>query len=96
MTLQPGTRLGPYEIVALLGRDRRAALEQLNLVPSNLADPHALVFGAVVYADLGDRTRALTWLEGAAAHGLQTSELRDWIELDTLTGDPRYATLVKK
>ena len=55
-----------------------------------------LVFGAVVYVDLGDRPTALAWLEraGAAGHGAPR-ELDDWIELDALKGEPRYRGAVQ-
>jgi serine/threonine-protein kinase len=75
--------------------DRRQAIEHLNRMPSGLQDPHVLVFGAVVYVDLGDRATALSWLERAARAGLVAGELRDWIELDTLKSEPRYAALAQ-
>jgi hypothetical protein len=52
------------------------------------------VFGAVVYADLGDRVRALDWLERANRQGLEPRELGGWSELDTLKGDPRFTSLL--
>jgi TPR repeat protein len=73
--------------------DRASALGQLNALPSTLDDPHVLVFGAVVYVDLADQTKALDWLEKAATHGLAASELQDWIELDALKTNPRFAAL---
>jgi hypothetical protein len=75
--------------------DRARAQEQLARLPNNIADPHVLVFGAVAYMDLADRGEALTWLERAAAHGMTGSELRDWIELDPLKVEPRFAALTK-
>ena len=76
--------------------NRRAAIEHLNRLPADLADPHVLLFGAVVYVDLGDRGTALTWLERAARAGMVANELRDWIELDALKGEPRYAALFNR
>lgn len=76
--------------------DRPRAIEQLNRLPAGLDDPHVLVFGAVVHMDLGDQAAALSWLERAAGHGLVASELRDWIELDTLKGNPRFTALVTR
>ena len=73
--------------------DRAGALTQLNALPSTLDDPHVLVFGAVVYVDLADHTKALDWLEQAATRGLAASELQDWIELDALKTNPRFAAL---
>ncbi len=70
-------------------------MEHLGRMPNDIADPHVLVFGAVAYMDLADRGEALTWLERAAAHGMTGSELRDWIELDPLKGEPRFAALTK-
>ena len=75
--------------------NRQKAIEQLNRLPSDLTDPHVLVFGAVIFMDLGDRTTALAWLGRAARHNLERRELRDWIELDTLTNDPRLEALGK-
>jgi tetratricopeptide (TPR) repeat protein len=73
--------------------DRQQAAGQLNRLPSDLADPHVLLFGAVVQADLADRDRALTWLERAAERGLARSELQNWIELDALRNEPRFIAL---
>jgi len=73
--------------------NRRTAIEQLNRLPSDLSDPHVLLFGAVIYVDLGDRATALTWLERASRGGMVANELRDWIELDALKNEPRYAAL---
>ena len=59
--------------------NRRQAIEHLNRLPSDLSDPHVLLFGAVVYVDLGDRATALTWLEraGARRHGRQRASRLD-------------------
>ena len=70
-----------------------SAIEHLNRLPSDLSDPHVLIFGAVVYMDLADRPTALSWLERAKRGGMVAAELRDWIELDGLKGEPRYAAL---
>jgi serine/threonine-protein kinase len=76
--------------------NRRGAIEQLNRLPSDLSDPHVLLFGAVIYVDLGDRSTALTWLERAGRGGMVANELRDWIELDALKNEPRYAALFSR
>jgi tetratricopeptide (TPR) repeat protein/TolB-like protein/predicted Ser/Thr protein kinase len=73
--------------------DRAHAIEQLAILPSDLDDPHVLVFGAVVYTDLANQATAIGWLERAAAHSLVASELHDWIELDVLRTNPRFAAL---
>ena len=73
---------------------RRKAIEHLSRLPSDLSDPHVLIFGAVIYVDLGDRATALSWLERASRGGMVAGELRDWIELDALKGEPRYAALL--
>jgi tetratricopeptide (TPR) repeat protein len=73
--------------------NRVRAIEHLNRLPPDLSDPHVLLFGAVVYVDLGDRATALTWLERAARGGMVANEMHDWIELDALKGEPRYAAL---
>jgi eukaryotic-like serine/threonine-protein kinase len=98
LTIDPrdtDARISVAAFHAKLG-DRRNAIEHLNRMPSDLMDPHVLLFGAVVYVDLGDRATALTWLERAAREGLVAGELRDWVELDALKGDPRYAALLGK
>jgi eukaryotic-like serine/threonine-protein kinase len=76
--------------------NRRQAIEHLNRLPPDLPDPHVLIFGAVVYMDLGDRPTSLKWLERAKRGGMVAAELRDWIELDALKGEPRYAALTGK
>jgi len=68
----------------------------LNRLPSDLSDPHVLLFGAVIHVDLGDRATALTWLERAGRGGMVANELRDWIELDALKSEPRYAALFSR
>jgi eukaryotic-like serine/threonine-protein kinase len=98
LTIDPrdtDARISVAAFHAKLG-DRGRAVEHLNRMPSDLTDPHVLLFGAVVYVDLGERATALTWLERAARGGLVAGELHDWIELDALKGEPRYAALVNK
>ena len=75
--------------------ERDKALEQIRRLPADETDPHVLVFAAVVYMDLGDRAAALTLLERASGHGLAANELRDWIELDRLKDEPRFAALIR-
>ena len=76
--------------------NRSRAIEHLNRLPPDLSDPHVLIFGAVVYMDLGDRATALSWLERARRQGMEPGELRDWIELDALKNEPRYAALLAR
>jgi eukaryotic-like serine/threonine-protein kinase len=73
--------------------ERTKAIQHMNRLAADLVDPHVLLFGAIVYLDLGDRATALTWLERAKRNGLAPGELRDWIELDGLKNEPRYAAL---
>jgi tetratricopeptide (TPR) repeat protein len=87
-------RISLAEFYAKVG-DRTRAQEQLARLPHDIADPHVMVFGAVASIDLADRGEALTWLERAAAHGMNRSELRDWIEFDPLKVEPRFAALTK-
>lgn len=44
---------------------------------------------------IGDRAEALTWLERASSRGMAINELHDWIELDPLKDEPRFAALTK-
>jgi len=76
--------------------NRRQAIAHLNRLPSDLSDPHVLIFGAVVYMDLADRPTAWSWLERAKRGGMVAAELQDWIELDALKIEPRYAALFGK
>ena len=75
--------------------ERAGALDQLDRLASDTADPHVLVYGALALMGVGDRAEALTWLERAAEHGMAVNELHDWIELDPLRGEPRFAALTK-
>ena len=80
---------------ATLGqRDR--AVAQINALPKDLADPHVLLFGAIAYVDLGDRPAAFNWLDRAARRGLAANELNEWVDLDPLKNDPRFAALLAK
>ena len=75
-------------------RDR--AVAQINALPKELADPHVLLFGAIAYVDLGDRPAAFDWLDRAARRGLAANELKEWVDLDSLRNDPRFAALPAK
>jgi tetratricopeptide (TPR) repeat protein/tRNA A-37 threonylcarbamoyl transferase component Bud32 len=97
LRVNPGdidARISLADYYAKLG-DRARALSELGRLPANLADPHVLVFQAVVYADVADGNAALSSLERAAKAGLARNELTDWIELDTLKNDPRFAALTR-
>jgi tetratricopeptide (TPR) repeat protein len=87
-------RMSLADFYAKLG-DRARALEQLGQLPGDITDPHVLVFDAVVHMDIADRVSALSSLERAAEHGMAVNELRDWIELDPLKGEPRFAALIR-
>jgi tetratricopeptide (TPR) repeat protein/TolB-like protein/predicted Ser/Thr protein kinase len=76
--------------------DRAHAIANLAALPVDLADPHVLLFGAVAFADLNDRPAAFEWLDRAARHGLAANELEEWIDLDPLKNDPRFAALSAK
>lgn len=76
--------------------DRVRAVEHITKLPPELADPHVLLFGAFVFVDLGDPPSAFDWLERAARHGLAANDLTEWIDLDPLRNDPRFAALPAK
>jgi tetratricopeptide (TPR) repeat protein/predicted Ser/Thr protein kinase len=76
--------------------NRSAALAHMRALPPELADPHVILFGAFVFADLGDQATAFDWLERATRLGLASNELREWIDLDSLRSDPRFAALSAK
>jgi tetratricopeptide (TPR) repeat protein len=89
------TRVSVAGYYAKLG-DRDHAIAHINALPTDLADPHVLLFGAFVFVDLGDRPAAFDWLGRAARHGLAANELEEWIDLDPLRNDPRFAALPAK
>jgi serine/threonine protein kinase/tetratricopeptide (TPR) repeat protein len=76
--------------------DRVRAIDHINKLPPDLADPHVLLFGAFVFVDLDDRPAAFEWLERATRRGLTANELEEWIDLDPLKNDPRFAALPAK
>ena len=90
-----GARVSVAGFYAKLG-DGAHALTHVNALPADLADPHVLLFGAFVFADLGDRRNAFDWLGRASRRGLATNELEEWIDLDPLKADPRFAALPAK
>ena len=53
-------------------------------------EPHAVLFVAMIENQLGARGTALEWLRHAVANGLPAAELRSWIEIDNLRGDPAF------
>ncbi len=86
------TRVSLAGYYAKLG-ERERALAHVNALPAALADPHVLLFGAFVFIDLDDRNAAFEWLERAAQRGLAANELTEWIDLDPIRIDPRFAAL---
>ena len=76
--------------------DRDRAVARVGALPAELSDPHVMLFAAFVFADLGDPTTALAWLERATRRGLAFNELTEWIDLDPLRSDPRFAALTAK
>ena len=54
------------------------------------SEPHAVLFVAMIENQLGARMAALEWLRHAVANGLPAAELRSWIEIDNLRGDPAF------
>jgi tetratricopeptide (TPR) repeat protein/predicted Ser/Thr protein kinase len=90
-----GARVSVAGFYAKLG-DRAHALTHVKALPVDVADPHVLLFGAFVFTDLGDRGDAFDWLGRASRRGLATNELEEWIDLDPLKTDPRFAALPAK
>jgi eukaryotic-like serine/threonine-protein kinase len=88
-------RVSVADYYARLG-DRDRALAHVNALPPDLDDPHVLLFGAFVFVHLGDRTAALDWLQRAVRRGLPANELTEWIDLDPLRHDGRFAALSAK
>jgi serine/threonine-protein kinase len=86
------TRVSIAGYYAKLG-ERDRALAHVNALPSTVTDPHVLLFAAFVFIDLGNRTAAFDWLARAAQHGLSPNELTEWIDLDPIRSDPRFAAL---
>jgi tetratricopeptide (TPR) repeat protein/TolB-like protein/predicted Ser/Thr protein kinase len=85
-------RVSAANYYAKLG-ERARAIALINALPKDLADPHVLLFAAFVFVDLGDKTIALDWLDRATSRGLARNELTEWIDLDPLRSDPRFAAL---
>jgi eukaryotic-like serine/threonine-protein kinase len=73
--------------------DKTNAIDNVRRLPADLADPHVLLFGAFVFIDVGDRAGAFDWLQRAARHGLAANELSEWVDLDPVKDDPRFAAL---
>lgn len=93
-------RISLAECYAKLGRNDEAK-SQLNLVGLNLDSPerptdsHQLFYAALVYSQLGDREKAIKWLERAVFWGVPTAELKAWPELNTLRGDRAFQALIR-
>src|SRR5262249_39948585 len=47
--------------------EKAKARDEMNRLPPDVADPHVLAFGAVVWMDVGDRAAALDWLPPAGS-----------------------------
>jgi hypothetical protein len=76
--------------------DARAQLQLAGIDPSSKqrpTDSHQLLFGALVYAQLGDSDAALRWLERAIYWGVPVAELRAWPELDGLRTQQAFRAL---
>src|SRR5262249_38791318 len=72
--------------------DKAKARDEMNRLPPDVVDPPVLVFGAVVWTAICDRTAALDWLTRATSHGLTPAEIHDWVELDSLRYELRPRT----
>ena len=95
LAVNPGdtdARVSAATYYAKLG-ERARTIALINALPKDLADPHVLLFAAFVFVDLGDKAMALDWLDRATSRGLARNELTEWIDLDPLRSDPRFAAL---
>jgi adenylate cyclase len=74
------------------------ALMILDELKSSLEKDESLAFGiAVVYVGLGDKEKALDWLERAlAAHNSNFAHLKCDPIFKTLRNEPRFLLLLKK
>jgi Flp pilus assembly protein TadD len=84
--------LGQYH--AMRG-EQKAALDKisaaLRLQPKS---PDILLASAIVYQQLGDKSRALNALEKAVTSGITPETLRDIPNFDALNGNPRFLALI--
>jgi tetratricopeptide (TPR) repeat protein len=79
---------------AMLG-ERESALEHVRHGTTIVTDDNETAFfAAVAYARLGDRDRALEWLQRAAAMGYSRAEIRMRVDFDRLRADPRFGGIV--
>jgi len=86
------------DIYAKLERpdDARAQLQLAGLNPASNerpTDSHQWLFGALVFAQIGDSDAALRWLERAIYWGVPPAELRAWPELDGLRNQQAFREL---
>jgi serine/threonine-protein kinase len=78
---------------AIMGRQAEAVSNLsrgLQAVPN---EPHNMVFAAGAYVQLGDRNRALSLTDQAAAHGATQQDFQAVPELDALAGARPYLVL---
>jgi serine/threonine protein kinase/tetratricopeptide (TPR) repeat protein len=79
---------------AMLG-NRDAALQDAGQATTVAeTDNETVFFVAVTCARLGDRDRALEWLQRAATMGYSRAEIRMRVDFDLLRSDPRFAALI--
>jgi TolB-like protein/Tfp pilus assembly protein PilF len=75
------------------GSEARALLDTLSAAPDRALDDS--LFFAMVYAALGDRDQAFTWLERAyRAHDQELTTVNAAAEFASLKNDPRFGDLV--
>ncbi|MCP5110253.1 MAG: tetratricopeptide repeat protein [bacterium] len=93
--LRPKARLGC--VYALMGK-RREALKILNDLNELSKYRHVSPYHkAVVHAALGDKAKALDWLEKAyEERDVQLTGLRRRVVLDSLRAEPRFIALLEK
>jgi TolB-like protein len=90
--------MGPLAVTLIRSGQRAEALEILNELKAEAADGNVSAFSvAQVYAALGDKEEALTWMERTIADRWhQSYQFAILPEFDDLRTDPRFKAILKR